>query len=282
MAVLRGDPTRTTMLRRAFMRDIRKRFRVIRRAIIELIVTLDVFGLEDRRPSPLALNVVAREWEFQTTGQKLESFRAWLQEQVDQNILTPFNADGDPWTATYIESAYKKGTSRAFIDARGATAAQNIEFFEGTRQEFLRAAFAQPERVSKIRLLATRSFEDLRGVTETMGRQLNRTLSTGLAQGQGPREIARVMDKEIVSLTRRRANVIARTEIIHAHSEGQLDSFQDLGVDILGVMAEWSTAGDDRVCPNCADMEGKTFTVDEARGLIPLHPNCRCAWIPAV
>ena len=71
------------------------------------------------------------------------------------------------------------------------------------------------------------------------------------------------------------------TQGIHAHSEGQLDSFEKLGVEEVGVMAEWITAGDDRVCERCAVLEGAVLKVKEARGLIPRHPNCRCAWLPA-
>src|SRR5690606_28972829 len=41
------------------------------------------------------------------------------------------------------------------------------------------------------------------------------------------------------------------------------------------------TAGDDSVCELCGSLEGVIFTVEEARGLLPRHPNCRCAWIPA-
>ena len=40
------------------------------------------------------------------------------------------------------------------------------------------------------------------------------------------------------------------------------------------MQAEWSTAGDDRVCPECASLEGKVYTLDEIEGLIPVHPNC--------
>ena len=36
-----------------------------------------------------------------------------------------------------------------------------------------------------------------------------------------------------------------------------------------------------RVCPDCGGYEGEIFTVDEAEGIIPLHPNCRCCWIPS-
>ena len=75
---------------------------------------------------------------------------------------------------------------------------------------------------------------------------------------------------------------LARTEVINAYTEGTLDSYERLGVEEVQGRAEWSTAGDDRVCPQCAGMEGAVFTIREARGLIPLHPNCRCAWLPVI
>jgi hypothetical protein len=41
------------------------------------------------------------------------------------------------------------------------------------------------------------------------------------------------------------------------------------------------TAGDDRVCQDCEDIAADgPYDIDEARGLIPAHPNCRCAFIP--
>jgi hypothetical protein len=67
--------------------------------------------------------------------------------------------------------------------------------------------------------------------------------------------------------------MLARTEIVNAHAVGQLNAFRMLGLEELGVMAEWSTGGDDRVCPDCGALEGEIFTVDEAEGMIPLHPN---------
>lgn len=41
------------------------------------------------------------------------------------------------------------------------------------------------------------------------------------------------------------------------------------------------TAGDDKVCQTCEDIAADgPYELDEARGLIPAHPNCRCAFIP--
>jgi SPP1 gp7 family putative phage head morphogenesis protein len=55
-----------------------------------------------------------------------------------------------------------------------------------------------------------------------------------------------------------------------------------MGIKEVGVMVEWSTAGDDRVCEECESMEGKIMDIDDAHGMIPVHPNCRCAFIPYI
>lgn len=68
---------------------------------------------------------------------------------------------------------------------------------------------------------------------------------------------------------------------IAAHAEGQLLALEEMGVEEVGVAIEWSTAGDDRVCPLCSEMEGVVLKLEEAHGKIPLHPQCRCAWLPA-
>jgi hypothetical protein len=41
------------------------------------------------------------------------------------------------------------------------------------------------------------------------------------------------------------------------------------------------TAGDDDVCQDCQDIAAEgPYDLDEARNLIPAHPNCRCAFVP--
>lgn len=276
----RFDPSATSLLRAQFIRDMRARFSSVIDDVWELVVVQDVFGLEGGAPFAFKTNAERQAWRFQTNDKKLEQFNAWLKEKVDKKILST-DAKGQPWTGKYVESAYKKGALRAYTDSRGKGLNKLGDFFKGTQSEFLRAAFNQPEQLSKVRLLATRAFEELKGVTGTMATNMNRILANGLVKGENPRQIARTMAKSIRGLTKTRALTIARTEIIHAHAEGQLDSFEALGIDEVGVYAEWSTAGDDKVCSQCEALEGAIMTVDEARGLIPRHPNCRCAWIPA-
>jgi len=149
---------------------------------------------------------------------------------------------------------------------------------DGVVTTFLKA----PEQISKVKLLSTRAFGELRGIGAATAQKLNRILSNGIIAGLGPRELASQINSEIDSITKKRALVMARTEIIHAHAEGQLDSFEDLGIDELGVMAEWATADDAHVCELCRPLDGVVMTVKQARGMIPRHPNCRCAFIPAI
>lgn len=289
---LRRDPTRTTGLVRRFQIDLAKRLAALKRDITKLVVEDDAFALKDNTsrvaalPNSRTLGLLVanatRRWEFLTAPQKVTQFRTWLDEQIGARLLS-VESGADAWTAKYVYSAYKQGVLRAWTDTnrQAFAAAGNVEAHMGARSQFLLSSFNGPETITKLQLLATRSYEGLRGITASMSTSMARIFADGIAAGKGPLVIAKELREAIDKIGLRRARVLARTEIMHAHAEGQLDSFEALGVDELGVMAEWSTAGDDRVCPICQPLEGVIMTVDEARGLIPRHPNCRCTWIPA-
>ena len=311
---LRADPTRTTTLRRKFETEMRKRFAQLKAKIIQLLVVEDAFGLRPKNLNPLgtgntlgspsieaqgmagivtatshaggdpAFPVTNQRWRFLTDDAKLDQFGQWL--ATEQGIVpTPAGNIDDAWFSTYTEEGYRKGAGRAFDDVRKPALASGNEgamsWFTGGREEFLRQSFARPVAIAKVKLLAGRVFTELKGVTDVMGQQLTRELADGLVQGMNPREIARGMAKRVDTLSRTRAEVIARTEIIRAHGEGQLDALESLGMEEVGVMAEWTTTPDDRLCDLCAPLEGTVLKISEARGLLPRHPNCRCTYIPA-
>jgi SPP1 gp7 family putative phage head morphogenesis protein len=260
------------------MAEFQRRFKTVARHINEFIGINDVYGLE---APPVFKLVEKRQYQFLTDPQKLENFRQWLQLQIDLELLQVTGGDPTkPWTADYIESAYSKGLVRAYVDARRADLIEDVPWYRGTSEQFLLESFSQRVILEKVQLLSTRAFEQMRGVTTTMSQQMNRILSEGLVNGWGARKTAREMTKAIGALTKNRALMIARTEIVHAQAEGQLDGYTRLGISQVRAKVEWLTAGDPKVCDECLSMEGKTFTVAEAHGWIPLHPNCRCAWIP--
>lgn len=284
----RSDPTRTGLIRRRFLAELRKRFRNLRGEIWRLVYEEDAFGLKphNRQNDLFTGNVTTNtRWSFETDAGKVQKFQGWLQEQVNSGILSaPGGKTPDtPWTSRYIESSYMKGVKRAFTDSHNAAADAGLSFdvFEGGHEQFLDDAFPGKVLTSKIELLGTRTFEQLNGVSGAMGQELNRVFSDAIANGKGASETARMLNKSVQGIEKNRAATMARTELIHAHSEGQLDSFEALGVDEVGALAEWSTAEDGKVCPRCQPLEGAILTIKEARGIIPRHPNCRCTWIPA-
>jgi len=147
-------------------------------------------------------------------------------------------------------------------------------------------------------VLYSRVFEDLRGITTQMDTQISRVLSQGLIDGDGPRLLARKLVGTIngtgigdLGLTdtlgrfipaRRRAEILARTEVIRAHHQATVQEYKNWRAENVYVVAEFLTAGDDRVCDRCAAIaaQGKTYTLEEIQNMIPVHPQCRCIALP--
>jgi len=270
------DPSKTTILRQAFIRAMNKRLLKLKQDVLKWILEEDELGL-----LPVEIRQVGnrRTYAFATTTEKVSVFRRWFTNKVKQGVL---ETDGVPaWTDEYVHSAYRKGLVHSYLESRRRfLAAIDPRFIDLARDEFLKEAFAAPETVKKIQSIYTRTFETLKDYTHDMAVKTSSTLAEGLANGLHPSQIARELTSKMDNLSRSRALTIARTEIIHSHAEGQLDGYEKLGVKEVGADVEWSTSGDSRVCEECATMEGVVMKIEEARGKIPLHPNCRCAWIP--
>lgn len=65
----------------------------------------------------------------------------------------------------------------------------------------------------------------------------------------------------------------ARTQRLLTRRESKLNR--------LSGQVNVETAGDVKVCPICEDLaEEGPYSIDAARGLIPAHPSCRCAFSP--
>lgn len=266
----RYDPTRTATLRAQFEAEIVRRFKRVRQLIIEEVSKQDGFGLKAN----------AGRFEFSRSNEKVEAFMRWLRQMEKQEILgiqrgAPVeSAAQTSWMNVYISSAYQKGLARSAsqLKAAGATVADT----------WLDAAFRRPIHADRVGLIYTRVFSDLQGITEAMDRQISRVLAQGLVDGLNPKTIASQLANRVDAIGLNRARTLARTEVISAHAEATLNGFTEAGIEGVEVEAEFSTTGDGKVCPQCEALEGKTVPISQARGMLPVHPNCRCAWIPKV
>lgn len=71
-----------------------------------------------------------------------------------------------------------------------------------------------------------------------------------------------------------RCTMIATTEYGRAVNTGLMQAYVNNGVYTVDI----KTAGDDRVCDDCREIEDNNpYTIEEAMGLLPVHPDCRCS-----
>jgi len=298
---LKTDPTRTLTLRKSFEAQMVRRFKVIRSAIIEAIEVDDIFGLTPRSHKIEVLErLEPRKFEFVSSDRKINGFMSWLEEMVEKNILTltirPDMRTGTvPWTNMYIQSAYQKGLSRARAElrAKGYKVPTAAGVVPGSGDS-IGAAFNQPFHADRVAIAYTRTYDGLKGITGAMDQQISRVLAEGLAEGRGALDISRKIIDRVTgfpglngmsALTR--ARMLARTEIINAHHQATINEYEQWGVTGVSVQAEWLTAGFG-VCPECVklshggDIKPGIYSLDKIRGMIPVHPNCRCCAIPVV
>jgi hypothetical protein len=69
---------------------------------------------------------------------------------------------------------------------------------------------------------------------------------------------------------------IARTETAAYVSEGRRIGYQKMGIEKV----QRKVASD--ACPICWPFNNKIYKTEDALGVIPAHPNCRCSWAPVV
>lgn len=309
-AANRTDPTETTTLRSRYSAEMYRRFRALKGAILEAVVEKDVLGLHDgdmaansraargRRLATLSARErddirFARQaqgrgidietprpgaFDFPSNEEKVREFRGWLDEQVDRGILetATFERRGahEQWQSTYLRQSYEKGVTHA----------DDALVREGVidRGQAMDDVFRAPKHADGVGLIYTRAYDELRGVTEAMDQQISRNLAEGLSQGLNPQETGRMINDRVDNVGLHRGRMIARTETIRAHSEGGLNRYEELEGRLEGVavLAEHVTAEDGDLCARCAALAGETYTVKEARGRIPVHPNCRCTFVP--
>ena len=85
---------------------------------------------------------------------------------------------------------------------------------------------------------------------------------------------------EGMALTRREAITIGRTFVQTANVQAQMAVYR-AHEDLLSGY-RWCSILDTGVCARCGALDGAFYKKDEQRPLMPLHPRCRCLWLPVV
>lgn len=217
MSHLRLDPTRTTRLRAMFNSALNTRFELFKRELKQHLIQGDALGIWASRPK-LLFN--AGEYRFLTDDRKLAALKGWLKFRVGQLFLKNEHDDSaQSWLGAYVKQAYQRGLKRAFDDWKKPTGvimmptAAGEAYQKGRYAEFMRQSFGGPTPLERVRALASRTFNDIEGVTESMSTSITRLLLDAMATGTNPREVGSALNR-IVDGHKRRGTAIARTECL--------------------------------------------------------------------
>ena len=115
-------------------------------------------------------------------------------------------------------------------------------------------------------------------VAEETAKQLAKQLAQGFEAGESIPEIAKRVSGVFDNAERFRTVRIARTETIMTANEGALTGYSESKVEKV----QFYAALDERTDDDCLDLHNEIFEVDDAHGMIPIHPSCRCTWLPVV
>jgi SPP1 gp7 family putative phage head morphogenesis protein len=107
---------------------------------------------------------------------------------------------------------------------------------------------------------------------------LSLTLAAGYDAGESIPDIAERVQRVFEDCSKRRSILIARTETISASAQGAIEGYKEAEIS----QAEFLAALDDRTCEDCNSMDGEVFDLEDTTGVIPIHPDCRCCWLPVV
>lgn len=103
----------------------------------------------------------------------------------------------------------------------------------------------------------------------------SKVLIDGLTVGKNPRVVGRELAEQIEELTKYRATLIARTEMLRSYRMSTQRTFQTNN-DVLAGW-RWACARTQATCSICYAMDGEFFPLDRT---LESHPACRCSMIP--
>lgn len=244
----RTDPTQTTVVRAQFAAGMRRRYGELRRRL-----TGYVEENEERLRAGLFF---------------VDEFMAEA-ERAEVEIVEEGNEAA--WMAPFVVAGFVRGLRHA----DEATGFKGV----GVRPIMLDGVLNYQ---AEIDVIQARNFRLLKNIDEVMNLQIKHELTRGILEGLNPRVVGRLVADRVNKIGRTRGELIARTETIRAHAEATLLRFEQYGIDSVSGQAEFRTARDERVCPICQGLDGTVYSLAEARGIIPVHPRCRCVWLPVI
>lgn len=202
------DPTGADALERRAMKDFARRMNKIGKAYKSAL---------DKIPSSLAVNA---RYEYQLNPTILSIILNDASYLVDQVLLE--GGDYDLWFYEYVDLAAEKGTGQAYANLN-----QQSPVYAAGRESLSAILISEPYQ-RRMALVNARMFEEMKGLSAEVKRDMARVLTDGIGRGLNPREVSRNLTEQ-TGIDKRRANRLARTEITTALRRAKWEEDQEAG-----------------------------------------------------
>lgn len=282
------DPTKQGATRKKAVVDINKRYSLAKNEIVKATQEF-IAGT----PREIISNNVSyannRLYNYEVDYSRLSSFTDLIQRILFGFLdLVSAISPTTYFLSNYVKRAYYSGTSDT-IQSAGNVASPTVispTAIATLRSMSLDEMINDPQYQRRVGLVAGRSFEAMKGLTEQTRSDLSDTLARGMALGQSTSQITNSI-VERLDVSRSRAERIARTEINNAYRTATRQEteavnqrlFQDEEYEMRLL---WYSALSPTTRPTHARRHGRTYTQAEVADFYSKDGNainCLCSQV---
>jgi SPP1 gp7 family putative phage head morphogenesis protein len=268
------DPTGLDSLERRAIKQFESKLNQCERLYLNL---LDQIQFEEITVNS-RLQVNAKRYEFRTSPEQLINMLAQTAALVDQIMLE--GGITSLWFLNgYVKPSYDRGTQQSMTNL----SAQSTDYAKS--RPSLESLFMSPAYQRRMGLLRAREFEEMKGLSDGIKRDMAQVLTEGLGRGLNPRDIADNIKKQ-TGIEQGRANRIARTEIPQAFKTARRDesreAMNEFGFRILMLHV---SAMSPTTRESHARRNGELHTIEEQQDWYAQdgnQNNCKCSEIEQI
>ncbi len=227
-----------------------------------------------------------RMFENKINIKQWQELRLSILKDLDKEIVKITDDLQKSWKVgvnTNVTGAMRLGIDEGLEQLSVLNVKEYQKLSDSARNKMVHKTFTTIDK-SAIDFLANYQLTLLGDVSAELAAGIKRTVTQGILTGKSIPEVSRdigsvITNKEsfrkagktVFKTAQQRATLIARTETLRAHNEGRKVFYRSAGIK----KAQWITANDERICPECGPLDGRIFDIDKMPGP-PLHPACRC------
>tara|TARA_R110000751_G_scaffold91926_2_gene180098 strand:+ start:336 stop:1337 length:1002 start_codon:yes stop_codon:yes gene_type:complete len=267
---------------------LKKRYKNIKSGVRELIATFDPVMVATN-----AMSINKAVYEYQIDSAKFDAIGLYLQRLLNTELLDDNQGDLTRrwWLNANLITAYEDGTADTLQSAKNIAVADIVgqEISQQVRGINLDTIIMSPQFQSRVGLIQSRVFENMKGLTDSTKADLADTLARGMATGKGIRALTQDVMKR-VDVSQSRANRIARTELLNSYRSATNQETEALNESVYDdsewhMIPLWFSALSPTTRKNHASRHGSTYTTQQVKDFYSVDGNainCLCSQSPVL